>query len=69
MKLKLLTHAVFLGSMILPGCAMQETGNHKQTGVKPLVHERYIGGDLYRVGRHIHHHPGRVPPSKKQTKE
>jgi len=64
MRVNPLIHAGLPGSMMLPGCVMQETGDHKRIGAKPLVHERYIGGDLYRNGRYIHRHPGRIPPTK-----
>jgi len=69
MRLRIFIHAVLPLILILSGCAMQGTGDHKNTDAKPLVHERYIGGDLYRSGTHIHHHPERIPPAKKQSDE
>lgn len=52
------TFFLLLISSLLLACAPVQKKNDNSE-IKPLVNEKHIGGDLYRNGRHIHHHPER----------
>jgi len=68
MKVCLYVSTLVISLISLQGCSIQQTGKSSATkdsgGHDILVPERHIGGDLYRNGRHIHHHPERIPPKK-----
>jgi len=39
---------------LIPSCV---SVHHAASSRAAELHEKHLGGDLYRAGRHIHHHP------------
>lgn len=49
---------MLLAAISLLACSPMRSSSDT-TEAKPIVKEKHIGGDLYRRGVHIHHHPER----------
>jgi len=49
--------------------ACVSTDNHNRSSHAAALHEKHIGGHLYRAGRHIHHHPEWQTQSPKNNGE
>jgi len=47
----------------LSACASASAYHQDHPSRAAELHEKYIGGHLYRAGRHIHHHPEWQKPS------
>ena len=51
-----ITNVLLLGIITaLSACA--PTHHHDHLSRQAQLNAKYIGGDLYRIGRHIYHHP------------
>jgi len=66
MKACLIACIVVVGLVTLQGCAVQKPAGQPEaessSDISAHGDERNIGEDLYRHGRHVHHHPERTLP-------
>lgn len=75
MKTNVIACSLCLVFLALPGCSLQKPDNQAARDPSAEIRKHnskgYIGGHLYRHGRHIHHHPELTPPkaSKEGNKE
>ncbi len=72
MNYYLISGALLIGLLGMQGCALKTDSQQAEetpSARKPHADERYIGGHLYRHGRHIHHHPERTQTKSKSKDE
>jgi len=72
MKFGIVACSLMCGLYLLAGCSMHKSDSQPERGAikcsSAHPQERYIGGHLYRNGRHIHHHPECTPPEAAKEK-
>jgi len=71
MKVFLIACLFLISLVTLQGCAVQKPAGQPEVEApaETTEHgdERNIGGDLYRHGRNIHHHPERTLPVEEKA--